>query len=192
MKIERLHEGKIKISLEWEDLRRMDTTFEELDYEKAETRKIISTLLKQALEQIGFDCSNSRLLIEAVPSNDGGCLLYFTTINTNEYNRAKKPLKKQTVPYIFEFPDIDTMLNVISVIKEWASIEFQSNSLYSLEGKYVLVFQSSASFAGEAGGVLSEYGRMIGKGAAAAAYVAEHGTLICESDAVERLSSHFC
>lgn len=192
MKIERLHEGKIKISLDPEDMIRMDTTFEELDYSKVETRKIISSLLKQALEETGFDSSNSRLLIEAVPSPDGGCYLYFTTLDSEEYKRLQKSGNKQYIPYVYEFPDIDTVLEVIPVIKEWATIEFQNNSLYSLNEKFILIFHSTLSFPHEAGSVLSEYGRLLGKGAAAEAHVEEHGTLICAFDAVEQLSSHFC
>lgn len=191
MKIERLHEGKIKISLDAQDLMRMDTTFEELDYSKVETRKIISSLLKQALEETGFDSSNSRLLIEAVPASDGGCHLYFTTLDSEEYRKLQKSANKQYVPYVYEFPDIDTVLDVIPVIKEWASVEFLNNSLYSLNEKFILVFHSTPSFPQEAGSVLSEYGRLLGKGLTAEAHVEEHGTLICAFNAVEQLSAHF-
>lgn len=192
MKIERLHEGKIKISLDAQDLMRMDTSFEELDYSKAETRKIISSLLKQALEETGFDSSNSRLLIEAVPAPDGGCYLYFTTLDSEEYKKLQKSTKNEYIPYVYEFPDIDTVLDVIPVIKEWAAVEFQDNSLYSLNEKFVLVFHSTPSFPHEAGSVLSEYGRLIGKGAASEAHIEEHGTLICAFNAIEQLSTHFC
>ncbi len=191
MKIERLHEGKIKISLDKQDMMRLDTTFEELDYSKAETRKLISYLLKQALEETGFDSSKSRLLIEAVPAPDGGCHLYFTTIDSDEYKRLKKTAQKNTIPYVYEFPDIESVLDIIPVIKEWASVEFQENSLYSLDEKFVLVLRSSPSFPYEAGSVLSEYGKFLGKGPAAEAHIAEHGTLICAFNAVEQLSAHF-
>lgn len=189
MKIELVHEKKVKISLNYNDLLSADTTFEDLDYKKEKTKALISSLLKQALEQTGFDISKGRLLIEAAPLPDGGCQIYFTNIE-NETKSYEQPLN--TPPYIFEFDSIDSMLRVIPIVKQWTNTEFQSSFLYTLKGKYLLVFYPAPGFEGRAGSILSQYGKLIGKGETPAAYVDRHGTLIYESNALEEMSYHFC
>ena len=60
-------EGRLKITLNREDLLRFDMTYEQLDYANEPTRRMMEALLRSAGGVTGFDGGKGRLLIEVFP-----------------------------------------------------------------------------------------------------------------------------
>ncbi len=86
MKINSPAEDKIIVDLTKQDMLELDITYDELDYSNIETRRVLWTLLDEAGHRLGRSISlASQMLIEAVPSDDGGCILYFTVAD-DEYD----------------------------------------------------------------------------------------------------------
>ncbi|MBO5410219.1 MAG: adaptor protein MecA, partial [Clostridia bacterium] len=78
MNIQSPAEDKIIVDLTKQDMLELEITYEEMDYSTIETRRVIWTLLDEAGKALGreFDPSR-RMIIEAMPKNEGGCVLSF-------------------------------------------------------------------------------------------------------------------
>ncbi|HOD02997.1 MAG TPA: adaptor protein MecA, partial [Clostridiales bacterium] len=103
MKIELHNEDKIVVQLTSMDLKTLDITYEDMDYANIETRRVIWTLLDEARRVLGKDISTTeRMLIEALPSEDGGCVLYFTVLPSSGCENSGKRLvmKKEAEPIL--------------------------------------------------------------------------------------------
>lgn len=82
MNIKAQTDKKISIELTREDMDELDITYEELDYSNVETRRVLWTLLDEAGHRLGRNISlTNQMLIEAVPDEQGGCVLYFTVVD---------------------------------------------------------------------------------------------------------------
>ena len=74
-------ENGIEIELTAAELQSLDITYEKLDYANIETRRVLWTVLDEALGTLGREMDLSgRMLIEAQPVGDGGCILDFTVL----------------------------------------------------------------------------------------------------------------
>lgn len=72
-------DGSIMVELSSEDMQRLDITYDMLDYSNIETRRVLWTVLDEARLALGRDIDISeKMLIEAIPSADGGCVFYFS------------------------------------------------------------------------------------------------------------------
>ncbi len=73
MKIEKINDRQIRISLSSEDLRRQNIRLSALSYGTLEARHLFQDMLHLAKSQCDFDAENLPLMIEAVPMR-GDCL----------------------------------------------------------------------------------------------------------------------
>ncbi len=81
IKIKALSDEKISVTLTENDMRDFDITYDELDYSNIETRRVIWTILDEAARVLGKRVNiENRLLIQAAPTDDGGCFLEFTQL----------------------------------------------------------------------------------------------------------------
>ena len=85
MKIEMVKENKIKVTMNGEDLAEFGVSFETMAKNSPESREVFFKLLKRAEKEIGFDCSNSRLVVEAaIQAEKGEMTLFVTKVGNQE------------------------------------------------------------------------------------------------------------
>ena len=189
VKIELCEEGRLKITLQKEDMSRMEMSYEELDYSNMQTRKMIWEILDEANRKTGFDTSGGKLLIEAVPLSDGGCILYFTVLSQSAQPESRRTrLKRLSGPYLYRFQGTEAMLSAIENLWKAKGKAILASDLYRLDRDYYLVLYTDQKNCEEFSPVLSEYGRAAGSGNSTAAYVAEHGEVIASENAVQRIA----
>jgi len=185
MNIELLEPQRLRISLQGDDLRLLDITFDEFDYENPRVKRVLWTLLSDASRQTGFPLGKGKLLIEVFKAFSGGCIIYFTQL---ELDKTKTRLKKKKlVPCMVEFEDSEEMLAAISRLKTEISV-IDKSMLYLLGQHYILAIYPKIGFVGEIGGALSEYGKPVLFGEA---YLAEHGKRLIKSNAIKTMSNYF-
>lgn len=137
MNISAPKENYIFIELTGEDMRRLNITYDEMDYSRIETRRIIRTLLDEAKHSLGkkFEISE-EVKIEALPSVDGGCLLFFSV--------SRKPLyykvKSRSARIAYRFENIDDVLD-LSFVAAKRDIEKIKSSLYFSSGEYIMTLE---------------------------------------------------
>ena len=149
MKIEKLNEDKLKITLSIDDLEERNITLHSFMYNSPESQDVFWELLQEAEKECGFNVDDSMIYVEASTSGSGNFTLLVTKTNekapieriskpkkvTKENFRLKRksvPLKHELAIYSYNtFDDIYTFCNVydVSVLHE--------NSLYNMnEEKY--------------------------------------------------------
>lgn len=141
MKITSPSEDKIIVELSDQDMLELDITYENMDYSTIETRRVIWTVLDAAGKVLGRDLDPSRkMVIEAIPKPDGGCILVFTVMNGCKNYQSKKPLlKKQPENLLCEFDSLDNLYRCAEGLNLNSEIE---SSLYENSGKYRLILSS--------------------------------------------------
>lgn len=176
MKIDSGSDGKITVALSNEDMNELDITYDELDYSNIETRRVIWTLLDKAGQTLGKSIStDSRLLIEVLPSKDGGCILHFTFLPSGDL-RAKKRLimKKEAEPLLFTAFDGYDFLDcteIIASMKKWLiSVE-----CYKYKGKFRFILYPELTFSDSIAFVLSEFGECCTATSTEASLICEYG-----------------
>ena len=183
MKINSPAENRITVDLTEQDMAKLDITYEEMDYSTIETRRVIWTLLDEAGKALGKELDPSRrMIIEAIPKNEGGCVLNFTLLDTRKrINPQKQLLKKQSENFMCEFDNLDALYRAAESI----NIRHE-NSLYEKDGKYRLVI-CGACDTWNAARHFSEFGRVRGCDALTCEHMKEHWNLLAEGNAIEKL-----
>ncbi|HIZ16690.1 MAG TPA: adaptor protein MecA [Firmicutes bacterium] len=192
MNIEIISPLQLRIEMSADELKRYGLSYKDLDYNDGITRAFLLELLKTANKENGFKyLCFSKMLIEVFPAPGCGCIIYFTCVEEKAQNKkAKLRLKRNKVkPYIYEFLNSTDLLDAM---KAAAKIYNQSDTpidsaLYLIDGKYRLVLYPTGDCAKDVIFLLDEYGMKTDGTPAAAAYLSEHGKVLAENHAVEKI-----
>ncbi|HCC34958.1 MAG TPA: hypothetical protein DEQ02_04725, partial [Ruminococcaceae bacterium] len=140
MNVEHEEPGRLKIFLKKDDMRQLDITFDQLDYNDAKTRRVLWTILSDVGAASSFISTGSRLLIEVFPASDNGCVIYFTLLKKEQDTHRRLKLKKQNLqPAVFEFTSTEDLLSAFSALYKDANGRIDRSDLYRFEDRYRLV-----------------------------------------------------
>ena len=215
MKIERISENQLKLTLTKDDLKERDIKLEDLISPSEKTQKLFRDIMEQALDEEDFVSENTPLMVEAVPMGTEGIMIIVTKVNNKDKkgNTAadllqqaqetrrwkKKPLdtlehaeEKNSDILIYSFPELDDVIRVSLRLDG----DFKGeSSVYKNEGKYFLVLQGDTYTAEESSDelelVLKEYGQKHVSTPLAKYYLLEHGETIIADKAVKALAKTF-
>lgn len=180
-------ENTICIELTSQDMTELDITYEELDYSNIETRRVLWTLLDEAKHTLGRDIRlTQKMLIEAVPDENGGCRIYFSVSDEPNGKTGKKQLVKLSgTKTVCQSVSIDNIgaLALILHKNEYVS----KSELYTDGEKYRLIVCQKPSFHGDLSAVLREYCDICDS--TSASYTSEHWKLLASPDAVGIMSA---
>ena len=158
MKIESRGEETVVVELTAEDMREMDITYEALDYRSVETRRVIWTILDRVKRSLGRSPeTDGRLLIEAAPSEDGGCVLCFSGAPADGKVKKRMILKKEDEPLVFQALDADAFLTARELLKENVD-RLRRWETYRLNGAYYAVLYPQPACAQVLAFRLGEFG----------------------------------
>lgn len=136
MKISAPKENYIFIELTGDDMKKLNITYSDMDYSNVETRRVIWTLLDEARQSLGKELEvKDDMKIEALPSLDGGCLLFFT-INQKPV-RYKLEGKQSVLAYRFD--GMDALFDLSSAISEKDKAQFKSSLYHDFDGYIVVI-----------------------------------------------------
>lgn len=198
MDIEPIGSDKLRVSLSSADLDHYDLDYGSISSESPGTRRMLRDILSEAGETNGFSSRDCRLLIEVLPGKENGCVLYLTRRPkpAGRPARAARAPRKANGRYILSCLNIDDTIEAILRFRRYPDIALVNSSLYNFGGKYHLTFtpvglgldrtRLSALLAD-----LSEYGDTSQTTPAREAVLAEHGSTIRGSRAVESFIRFF-
>ncbi len=195
MKMEQMENGCLKIWLDEPDMREMGLRFEDMDYRNAATREAITRLLETAREETGFEAPDG-LLVEVLPL-DKGCLILMTPSRTAPASVSSERRKFRMVraggPFVYAVDNVDQLFQLCAGLRRFrrsggdAWFREPASSLYRFGNGYRLIIYPGFVTPRGMSGMLSEFGRLVGEGDAAAAFTAEHGQPLAIGDAVDQL-----
>lgn len=208
MKIEKISDNKIKITISLDDLEERNIDLDSLNYNSPAAQELFWDMMEQAEIQFGFNVSDSQLVIEPVPDSDDGFIITITRVEDEEdfesihkyiKNRYKKndlKVKRKNRKVfsslvIYSFSDFD---DLCALAKKIGPVYCGESSIYKLKDTYFLVlsknsFNSSGTKALET--LFSEYGHKVNNAVFFEGYLNEYAEKIIEYNAVEVLSNYF-
>lgn len=183
MKINSPADDRITVDLTKQDMAELDITYEEMDYSTIETRRVIWTLLDEAGKVLGRELDPSRrMIIEAIPKSEGGCVLNFTLLGSvKRINPQKHFLKKQSGYIMCEFDNSDILYRAAECCPH-----NQESCLYEHDGKYRLIISNSDSI-GALSRRLSEFGTVTECDRLTFEFTEEHWNMLACKNAVSLL-----
>ena len=176
MKIKGINDSRIVVALSDEDMRELDITYDEMDYQNIETRRVIWTVLDKAQQSLGKPIStDGRLLIEVNPTESGGCTMCFTVIpQHNTVQSAKPVMHKGTEPLIFCADDENACIDAYKRLKAESS-KTDGVECCSFCGKIYFIIRPKPMQAAFLACILGDYGEVLTDNRAAAFKLREHG-----------------
>ncbi|MBQ5824209.1 MAG: adaptor protein MecA [Clostridia bacterium] len=183
MRVEFLTDDAIIVELTDEDMKSLNITYEEMDYSKIETKRVIWTILSRAGKTLGREINTSgRMLVEAIRKETGGCVLFFTVERKAVNAHVGRYLVRKTDYIVCELKNIRELLSCafrLSLIGD-----MRESRLYVHGGSYRLAVKNHTAGAGLLKPCLSEFGKVVGEGALVLAQTAEHWHCITKENAV--------
>ena len=161
MKIEKLDENKIRITLNIEDLRERNIDTHAFMSNSIETQSIFLDILSTAEREVGFKTDNCRIMIEALALKDGHFILIITKVaeKNNTDTTQKAPSKRKvlhikrktptinTSKTIYRFDSFDSFCDFCTFLKRSSYSESivelaKKTSLYEYNSSYYLILSN--------------------------------------------------
>lgn len=157
MKIEKIDENKVKITLTLDELSQRQISLKDIEQDSNTAQDLFLDLLEESDLQEDFLMDDSQLFVEASSDNENLFIVTITKIdympelakyaNTKKKTRRKnsnKPVSEYTVAScIYKFNNLDRILDLSSKLKLEKSF-MGINSLYKYEDSYFIVFSPSS------------------------------------------------
>lgn len=202
-----VNSAKLKIILTKNDMKKLDISCDSLDYASYTTRSAIGQILDKARSETGFTADGESLYIQAFPSTDGGCELFFTKSASllsrrSDRNAEKYPINSHTAKKHL-VAATDSLECLIALAVRMKTDGFRNTSaLYSNGKDYFLVvgfhkrtpvFSAfcEKDIAEPDHGFMSEYADVFVATDIQTEYIYEHMQKIIGKRAVETLAEKF-
>lgn len=195
MKIEKLNENKIKITLNSEDLQARNIDVQSFIYNTPESQDLFWDVMREAEKEYGFNVDESMVYVEASATASGIFTLTVTkTANSLNQTNLKNKLKRQNYKLkrknvnspldnsIFKFNSFDDICDFCKTIK---ISDFNSNTLFNFEGSYYLLASNVPS------NNILEYATKENNSELLLAKISEYGKIVIENNALETIAKNF-
>lgn len=208
MKIEKLNDNKIRITLNLTDLEENHIDFHTFMSNSIESQKIFLDMLDKAEKEVGFVTDDYRVMIEALAMSDGNFVLTVTRFEserTNTTYRKKKVNIKRKVneidnkKAIYCFNTFDEYCsfcnflnnNILKHMNDFAD----SMSLFEYNSKYYLVISNihiNTNLLKTFCSSITEFASFIEEANLFENKLLEYGNLIMKDNAIDTCIKHFC
>lgn len=207
MKIEKLNDDKIRITLNMDDLKENDIDFHSFMSNPIQSQDLFMDMLEKAEKEVGFVTEDYRVMIEALAMSNGNFVLTVTRIcpekSKNTYKTKKLNIKRKTPTIdskkvIYCFDHFDEFLGYCEFLKNDILKyleDFTSHTrLYEYHGKYYFVLENIKandhllkSFASS----ITEFAHFVDNSDLFESKLLEYGTVIFNDNAVSECLKHF-
>lgn len=189
LNISKIDDIRLLISLANEDMQAFDLRFDQFLWSDRKSRNIIRELLEIAEEKTGFSVENKRLMIEAVPINDG-CAILFTLLSDKlKLARKKFRVKNKHEPLIYEFNSAGDLLDAISKLIP-LNTNIRLSTVIEFQKKYYLIMYTNGGITSAVSVILSEYGKWKGAGKINESKLMEYGKIVSKEYAIEQIGEY--
>lgn len=145
MKIEKIDENKIRITLSFEELENRNVTLRDIESNNKLAKELFADLIEESNVDEYLEAEDSQLFIEA--SADNNNTLFMLTVtkiedipDINKYVKNSQFLLCDRLDYrLFEFKSLDRILDFCETTKD-ENLYFGTNSLYKYNEKYFILF----------------------------------------------------
>ena len=159
MKVEKINENKIRITLTFEELENRQISLKDIEKNSSLAKNRFIDLIEESNLDEDFIIDDSQLFIEASSDNNDLFIVTITKIDNmpelkkyalldSSKKKSKGTNSRQTVEYkvdsnIYLFKSIEHILNLCEVSKK-EKLFFGKNSLYKYNNSYIIIFSKSS------------------------------------------------
>ena len=191
MRIERLSDDRVRVTLTETDLMGMNIKIEQLRPDSHELHTFLFNIMETVKEETDFNPYNGQVVVEAMPSNEGISIVISkicapaTKISPAKFKKVKSitPRLKEPPVNIFRFAGIDEVCDAIILIDKETH---RKSALYKFNNKYYYVLKQSKKQVKNIG-ILIEYSSYIGN--MNEDFLKEHGVLVASGDSLVSMAS---
>lgn len=184
MRIERLSDNKIKVTLTETDLMGMNIKAEQLRPDSYELHTFLFNIMEAVKEETDFNPYNGQVVVEATPSKEGISIVISKIsvqsgkISQSQFKKVKSitPRMRASETHIFCFAGIDEVCGAITELDDATLLD---SALYKYSNRYYYVLSDAKKHI-KCLGVLVEYSAH--KENLKETFLKEHGTLIAEGE----------
>lgn len=205
MKIEKITENKIRITLNLDDLKEKNIDFHSFMSNSIEAQDIFLDMLKEADEQVGFKTDDYKILLEALATSDGKFILNVTRIvpDTDNLKKIKVNTKRKSVKIdkklaVYKFDTFDDFCNFATLLHEsnynFIVKKIKKALLYSYNNSYYLVLNNilaSLPLLKSFCSLVSEFGMYISNSDLFEKKLSEYGKIVIKNNAIETCCKYF-
>ncbi len=208
MRIEKINENKIKVTISLNDLEERNIDLDSINYNSPATQELFWDMMEQAEIQFGFSASDSQLAIEAVPDDGEGFVVIITKLDEdgdfesiqkyikNKFKKTdlrskKKGSKICSSIVIYSFDNFDDLCVLSNRLR---NIYTGESTLYKLKNTYFLILAKNSWSVDNLKmfeSLLGEYGTMVQNTSFYEGYLDEYAVTIVECNAIDVINSYF-
>lgn len=208
MKIEKINDNVIKVTISLNDLEERNIDLNSLNYNSPAAQELFWDMMEQAELQYGFNASDSQLVFEASPDSTEGFVVTITKLEEegdfesiqkyikNKFKNTDLRMKKKTrkicsTIMVYSFACFDDLLDLCR------NIEFiypGDSTLYKYRDTYYLLLTKNTDLTSNIKlleTLLNEYGNKVQNVNLYEGYLNEYGEKIIEYNAVEVINNYF-
>ena len=197
MKIEKLAEDKIKITITIDDLTARNIDLYSFVYNTPESQDLFWDVMNEAEREFGFNVDDSMIYVETSTSGSESFTMIVTKTKEKPLLRINKDkpaqtkenikLKRKKMPYfikngVFKFESFD---DVCTFCKHATAKSVTNTKLYLLNGDYYLTAGIMPTT------LILEYAQVLKNPSLADAKLYEYGQTIVENDVIETITKYF-
>ena len=208
MKIEKLNDNKIRITLNIEDLNERNISMQSFMSNSIESQDIFYDMLDKADEEVGFNTDDCRIMIEALALKNG---VFVLTITKFEHEEGKSNLKRKNVHIkrknptinldktIYSFESFDAFCEFCTFLRntldEGQILDFSKKSdLYEYNSNYYLILSkinvNSISLKYICSSI-TEFAHFVNSSELFESKIKEYGKLVIEQNAILTCMEYF-
>ena len=194
MRIEKLNNDKIKVTLTTADLIKLDIDVEQLAPDSKELHTFLFHIMETIREETGFNPYSGQVVVEAMPSHDGISILVSRTnrtpskrITRSQFCKATSVTvkkKKTSDMHVFYFNVFD---DLCMALKELREEELNEGELYCLNDVFCYITSNSHHLC-RCISILSEFSSGKTKNVIQPTYIREHGKLIAKNKDLAKMA----
>lgn len=180
MKIEKLNNDKIKVTLSPSDLFELNIDVKQLTPDSKELHAFLFQIMETIREETDFNPYSGQVVVEATPSLDGMSITV-SRISLNKHKITKQEFKKVTAvraktkkyaeTAIFLFDNFDDMCEAL---KQARKNELIAGSLYKLDENYCFIIKNDVRYK-RCIAMMREFARSMSGRPVRLTYIKEHG-----------------
>lgn len=187
MQIDVIGSNTVKITLNKADMLCYDFRFDKVDCNSPQMKEFIIDILDTVKDRKNIELDTKQLYIEAFPKNDGGCLIYISPIDDNQYKSIED--NPSCTSIIAEFSDIEPLIEISKILSKRFSCFINKSSLYKKENNYRFVTTVYSKAESKILGVIGEFGKIIEDSPYEYASTCEYYKPLLNDNAVKILSA---
>ncbi|WP_024831953.1 adaptor protein MecA [Ruminiclostridium josui] len=204
MRIEKVNENVLKVTITLNDLEERNIDISSLNYNSPAAQELFWDMMERAEEEYGFASGDSQLVFEASPESEDGFVVTITKIDSDgefesihKYIKSKyknsdlrQKKKKSKVCSTLNIYCFDSIEDLCQLAKRIYTLYNGDSSVYRLKNSYYLLLAGSSS-SPKLDIIMDEYSVHVGNANFFEGYLNEYGEKIIRENALETLNVYF-